>query len=89
MNTTKTYLSNFFEEKEIQHQTFEITDDNGLLHIIDTETVIEAIMNSSVKERFIISDTLRKLDYYNQSINEYLKFLAEALVKKFNESVTI
>ena len=89
MNTAKTYLTNFFEEKEISYQQFEITDENGLLHIIDTEIVIEAIMNCSIKEQFLISDTLRKIDFHNGNVVEYLKFLAEALVQKFAQNCSI
>ena len=62
---------------------FEIIDSNGYTHVIDTDCVVHAIFNSSLKEQQIISLTLRKLDYFNQPIGDYLKFLATALVKKF------
>ena len=78
-----TYLSTFFSEKTIPYQMFEIIDNNGLTHFIDTEVVVEAIFNASPKEQQIITHTLRKLDFYNQPITDYLKFLAEALVKQF------
>ncbi len=84
MKNNKTYLANFFTEKGVNYQLFEIIDANGLTHLIDTNTVISAIFNSSIEERFIISNTLRKLDFCNQPIIDYLRFLAEALVKKFN-----
>jgi hypothetical protein len=82
---TKNYLTAFFQEKNINYEVFSIEDKQGLVHQLDTDVVIEAIMNSSLKEQFIISDTLRKLDFYNKNIGEYLKFLAEALVKRFSE----
>ena len=65
---------------------FEITDTNGLTHFIDTDFVIEAIHNAPLNEQQVISQTLRKLDFYNKSIVEYLRFLAEILVKKFDEA---
>ena len=80
---SKTYLTNFFEEKAINYQLFEITDANGLTHFIDTEFVIDAIFNTTSTEQQIIGNTLRKLDFYNQPINDYLKHLANVLVKKF------
>ena len=83
---SKTYLSNFFQEKQINYTMFEITDTNGLTHFIDTDFVIEAIHNAPLNEQQVISQTLRKLDFYNQSIVEYLRFLAEVLVKKYNEA---
>ncbi len=83
---SKTYLTNFFEEKQINYQLFEIKDANGLTHLIDTEFVIEAIFNASMNEQQVISHTLRKLDFYNQPITDYLKHLATALVQKFNQT---
>ncbi|MEO6305457.1 MAG: hypothetical protein ABIP51_20005 [Bacteroidia bacterium] len=84
---SKTYLTTFFSEKNINYQLFEIVDANNLTHFIDTEFVIEAILNTSSIEQQVISSTLRKLDFYNQPINDYLKHLAKALVKKFNNSL--
>lgn len=80
---SKTYLSNFFQEKQIPYQLFEITDSEGLTHFIDTVVVTEAIFNASAREQQLISQTLRKLDFYNQPISDYLKFLATALVKQY------
>jgi hypothetical protein len=81
---TRTYLSAFFSEKAIPYQVFEIADANGLTHHLDTDVVVEAILNASIREQMVISATLRKLDYHNQSIQDYLFFLAQALVKKFD-----
>lgn len=80
-----TYLSHFFSEKKINYQLFEIIDENGFTHFIDSDYVIEAIFNTGQKERLVITQTLRKLDFYNQPIEDYLKFLAESLVVQFNK----
>ena len=80
-----TFLSNFFSEKKISYELFEITDANGLTHFLDTDYVIAAIHHASIKEQQVISQTLRKLDFLNQNINGYLKFLAEVLVQQFNK----
>lgn len=83
---SQTYLTTFFQEKNLSYQIFEITDSNGLTHFIDTDVVKEAIFNASPKEQLIISQTLRKLDFYAQPVNDYLKFLGEALVKRFGQT---
>lgn len=62
---------------------FEITDTNGLTHFIDTDFVIEAIYNAPLNEQQVISQTLRKLDFYNKNIVDYLRYLAEVLIKRF------
>lgn len=84
---TKQYLSNFFNEKQISYQLFEITDSEGMVHMIDTDCVIEAIFNTSLNEQQVISQTLRKLDFYNKPIHDYLKYLATALVNRYNKVV--
>lgn len=82
MNNPIQYLNQFFSEKTINYQLFEIVDQCGMTHFIDTEFVIESILTTSSTEQQTISKVLHKLDFYNQSINDYLKFLAEVLVKK-------
>lgn len=81
----RTYLKNFFNEKLISYQLFEIMDQDGLTHFIDTDVVIEAILNASVKEQLSISNTIRRIDFINGNVNEYLKFLAGCLVKQYNQ----
>lgn len=80
---SKSYLTNFFEEKQIDYTMFEVLDQNNLTHFIDTDFVITAILNAPINEQQVISQTLRKLDFYNKSIVDYLRFLAGLLVKKF------
>lgn len=74
------YLRLFFAEKNISYQQFEI-EHNGSKHFIDTDFVTDAILNTTINEQESIVNTLRKLDFYNQPINPYLKYLAEAIVK--------
>ena len=80
---TKTYLSRFFEEKKIPFEIYEIKDDQGLTHFVDTEVVKECILGTGISEQLIIANTLKKLDYYNKSTSNYFKFLARVLVKKY------
>lgn len=83
---SKQFLTTFFSEKQITYQLFEIEDRIGLTHFIDTDYVISAILNTSTNEQQVISQTLRKLDFYNQPINDYLKHLATALVHRYNKA---
>ena len=83
LTMSKTYLTNFFQEKQINYQMFEIADAEGLTHFIDTDYVIEAIHQAPINEQQVITQTLRKLYFYNQPIGDYLEFLATALVKQY------
>lgn len=80
---TKTYLQRFFEEKKIGFQIFEIKDKDNTTHFIDTDVVIETIMNTSANEQEQIATILRKIDFKNGSVSHFLKYLAHGLVKKY------
>lgn len=80
MTKTATYLELFFEEKEIKFEAWEINH-NGMLHLIDTDVVIEAIKNAPAREQDQIANTLRKIDFVNGNVNHFLKFLAEQFIQ--------
>lgn len=76
------YLTKFFAEKQIPYKHWEI-EHNGITHYIDSDTVIESIMNAPLMERKKIEITLMRLDFKNGRIIDYLYFLARALVANF------
>lgn len=73
-------LKTFFEEKDIPFTTWEI-EHNGETHFIDSDVVIEGILASQGNERNKIAGTLFALDFKNASIVDYLKHLAECMIK--------
>ena len=83
MNASQ-YLKLFFAEKIINYQQFEI-ECNGTVHFIDTDFVVDAILNTTSTEQEAIASVLRKLDFFNQPIVPFLRHLAQALVKKFED----
>jgi hypothetical protein len=72
-------LEKFFKEKEIPYKHWEIEHD-GVMHSIDTEVVIEAILSSEGKERCEIAGQLFILDFNNASIVDYLHHLAKCMI---------
>lgn len=82
MNGTNRYLKNYFNEKEVPFQVFEVKDDNGLTHMVSTDVIIECIHSTGMGEKLAIANTLKKLDYYNKGTEQYFEFLAGILVKK-------
>jgi len=76
------YLTKFFAEKEIPYKQWEI-EHNGTIHFIDSDTVIENIMNAPFRERKKIEITLMRLDFKDGRVIDYLYFLARALVENF------
>ena len=75
MKKTKKYLETFFEEKDLGFEIFNI---DGF--IISNEQVIEEILNAPENEQKGIANVIRKIDFKNGDINDYLEHLAQALI---------
>jgi hypothetical protein len=74
------YLNRFFEEKEIAFKQFEIKQ-GDLTHIISTEEVINLIKKAPREEKNQVVNILRKIDFKNGKIEEFLQHLAEGYIK--------
>ena len=74
------YLKTFFEEKKLPDVTWELVDNQGMTHIISNEVVIEAIDNAPKHEQEGIANMIRRIDFANGDVNDYLKHLAGALI---------
>lgn len=73
-------LKKFFEEKSVPYRQWEI-EHNGMTHFIDSEYVIENILETQGMERHKIAGMLFKLDFTNSSIEDYLYFLAKNMIE--------
>lgn len=80
--STQTYLKTFLTEKEIPFRIFEVKDNDGTTHFIDTDVVKESILSTGIAEKIAIANALKKIDYFNADVLGYFKFLARVLVKK-------
>jgi len=78
--STREYLETFFEEKQLPHQSWDITDQNGTMHYIDSDVVIEALLNAPPQEQEQAANIIRKIDFMNGDVNHFLKHLATGLV---------
>ena len=74
------WFDRFFEEKQLSSEVFKV-EHNGTTHMVESEFVTSLIKLSSLSEKSKIKDTLVRIDFKNGSVNDYLKFLAEAYVK--------
>jgi hypothetical protein len=74
------YLKTFFEEKNLPEVEWELKDRSGQTHWISNEVVIEHILIAPEHEKKGLADMIRKLDFKNANINDYLKHLAGALI---------
>lgn len=74
------YLETFFNEKNLPHEQWEIEGPGGVMNMIDSDVVIEAIMNAPPDEQDGIADMIRRIDFANGNVNDYLKHLAKGLM---------
>lgn len=77
--TAKKYLKTFFEEKQLEPEIFRI-EHKSSLHFVESDFLIETILNSCEEEQVKIADLIRKIDFANGNINHYLKHLAKCYI---------
>jgi hypothetical protein len=76
-----TYLHTFFAEKNLPFAQWEFTADNGDVHIISNEVVIETILTATPRhEQKKIASVIRRIDFANGNVNHFLRHLAGALI---------
>ena len=79
-NATK-YLKTFFAEKNLPNVSFEVTSPNGTPNFMETQMVIDAIMQAPQHEQKAIGDKIRLLDFHNADVLDFIKHLGKALAR--------
>ena len=74
------YLKTFFKEKDLSYQMYEVVVDDTP-NFIDSETVIDLILNAPEGEQRMIAEGVRRIDFRNGDMHHYLKFLAGAFIR--------
>ena len=83
MSKMTKYIKNFFDEKEIAYEVFEVESPNGTMNMIPNEVVIEHIKNVPISEQKKIEVILTKIDFMNGNVNHFLKHIAGAIAQDF------
>lgn len=79
--TITQWFKTFFEEKSLPFAQWDITASDGSFHIISNEVVIEFIYEAPRSEQKKIQDIIRRLDFANADVNDFLKHLARGLIE--------
>lgn len=74
------YLETFFEEKKLPAASWELTANDGTSHFIGSDVVLEHIASASAAEQNKIANVIRRIDFANGDVNDFLKHLAGALI---------
>jgi len=70
------YLTTFFAEKNLPLARWELVDNNGTVHHINNEVIIESLLNMHQSDLVVICANIRKLDFLNGDINHFLRYVA-------------
>lgn len=76
------YLRDFFAEKDIPEVAWTLTADNGDEHHMTNVVVVEHMTRVGDLEAEGLGSMLRRIDFANASVNDYLKHLAGALINR-------
>jgi len=79
------YLTMYFEETELQPTTYRVKSPAGVPHQIPTEVVLEHIAQTSGRELKQIEDIIRKIDYANGDLHDFLEHLAKAIAHGYED----
>lgn len=74
------WFETFLSEKKLPYVQWELTDKDGVNHLIDNDMVIEAIKNATVIEKKKIKSRLVQIDFFKSDPNHFFKYLANALI---------
>jgi hypothetical protein len=74
------YLRDFFAEKDIQGVAWDLEAEDGTWHHMPNVVVVEHIAQCDKDEANAIGDVLRKIDFANGDVNDFLRHLAGALI---------
>ena len=74
------YLRDFFLEKDVPDELFEVEGESGV-NFIPNACVVEAMIGISENDLEAVSDVLRRIDVVNGNVNHFLKHLAKGLAR--------
>lgn len=80
-----TWFKNFLAEKNLPFVEWEIEADDGMMHFISNEIVIEHIKSASRAEKTQIRSIITKIDFHNGDINHFLNHLAKGIVSQYTK----
>jgi len=74
------YLDLFFREKDLPIVWWNLTARDGTGHTISNQTVLEFLAQAPSREKKGVGNMLRRIDFANGDVNDYLKHLAGAII---------
>jgi hypothetical protein len=81
MSQYSSTLKRYFEENDKIQETFEVTDREGTVHLIDKDVLLASILKLPVSDQKKIVDKITQIELRNPNqINHFLEYVAKGLV---------
>jgi len=77
------YFNVFFNEKGLASKDYKVKDSQGVMHFIPAEVVLESLAQTRGGEKAQAEDILRKIDFHNGDVHDFLQYLAKALAEQY------
>lgn len=74
------YLQLFFKEKQLPIVWWNLRAKDGTPHTISNQTVLEFLAQAPSSEKKGVGNMIRRIDFANGDVNDYLKHLAGAII---------
>lgn len=80
MDRNMRYIETLIEEKDIDtRMIFEVAGPDGTVNLMSYENIMVALRITTPREREAVANMLRRIDFANGDITDYLRHLAQAL----------
>ena len=80
------YFKTFFEEKNLEFKQWELHDEKGNFHLINSDVIKEFLTTGeavNVKDLESIKAKIIEIDFANGDVNLFLRYLAQFIINNF------
>lgn len=78
-NTKKSFFYTMLDEKGLLDEVLEVSHE-GVTHFIEMAILLEGMENTTPREQNTIEMTMRKIDFLNKDMMDYMNHLAKAFI---------
>ena len=76
------WFETFLDEKNLPYQSWEILDDEGIMHYIDTDVIVEFIYSLPENDKKMIKKKLIQIDFVNSDVNRFFHHIAKYIINR-------
>ena len=73
------YFERFFEESTKLNELYEVEDNQGMIHMVDKDCVLETIKNLDQDNKHKVMVVFTKIDFLDGDINHFIEYLLKGV----------